>query len=186
MGDYDGPVSECSMTERLLLVGMMAVGKTTVGQLCATRLGWSFLDSDAQLMSDTGRTAQEIFDADGDEELRILEGRALVEAVAREEPVVVAVAGGVVLSEANRELLMRSGVVVWLRASIETLSGRVQHGGVRPRLGVDAAQSLRALYRDRHPLYAEVAAFVVDVDDLTPEEVVARIFEVTGLGDADR
>jgi shikimate kinase len=170
------------MTERLMLVGMMAVGKTTVGQFCARQLGWSFLDSDEQLLSDTGRTAQEIFDADGDEELRILEGRALVEAIALSEPVVVAVAGGAVLSEANRELLMRSGTVVWLRASIETLSERVERGGARPRIGHDATMSLRSLYRDRYPLYAEVAGFVIDVDDLTPEEVVARILTETGLG----
>jgi shikimate kinase len=173
------------MTERLLLVGMMAVGKTTVGQLCAQRLGWSFLDSDAQLLSDTGRTAQEIFDADGDEELRILEGRTLVEAVAQPEPVVVSVAGGVVLSESNRALLMRSGVVVWLRASIETLSERVQHGGARPRLGDDPTRSLRDLYETRHPLYAAVADFIIDVDDLAPEEAVARILVETGLGESD-
>jgi shikimate kinase len=173
------------MTERLLLVGMMAVGKTTVGQLCAKRLGWSFLDSDAQLLSDTGRSAQEIFDADGDEALRILESRALVEAVARREPVVVSVAGGAVLSESNRSLLTRSGVVVWLRASIETLSERVRRGGARPRLGDDPTQSLRDLYETRHPLSAAVADFVIDVDDLAPDEVVARVLAETGLGESD-
>jgi shikimate kinase len=165
---------------------MMAVGKTTVGQLSAKRLGWSFLDSDAQLLAETGRTAQEIFDADGDEVLRTLESGVLAEAIAHPVPVVIAVAGGVVLSEANRALLVRSGVVVWLRASIATLSERVERGGVRPRLGVDPAQSLRNLCLTRHPLYASVAQFVIDVDDLPPEEVVARIFEDTGLGNAER
>jgi shikimate kinase len=164
---------------------MMAVGKTTVGQLSAKRLGWSFLDSDAQLLAETGRTAQEIFDADGDEVLRTLESGVLAEAIAHPVPVVIAVAGGVVLSEANRALLVRSGVVVWLRASIATLSERVERGGVRPRLGVDPAQSLRNLYLTRHPLYASVAQFVIDVDDLPPEEVVARIFEDTGLGNTE-
>jgi shikimate kinase len=171
------------MTDRLFLVGMMAVGKTTVGRLCATKLGWTFLDSDAQLVADTGRTAQRIFDTDGDEELRILESRALAEAIAHPVPVVVAVAGGVVLSEANRALLVRSGVVVWLRATIDTLSERVAHGGSRPRLGSEPARSLRELYVARYPLYAAVAGFVIDVDDLPPEEVVARIFDATGLGD---
>ncbi len=170
------------MTERLFLVGMMAVGKTTVGQLCAKKLGWTFLDSDAQLVADTGRTAKVIVDTDGDEELRILESRALAEAIAHPVPVVVAVAGGVVLSEPNRASLMRSGVVVWLRASIETLSERVARGEPRPRLGVDPVRSLRELYVARHPLYAVVADFVIDVDDLPPEEVVERIFEDTGLG----
>src|SRR5271170_651351 len=135
------------MTERLLLVGMMAVGKTTVGTLIAESLGWSFLDSDAQLVADVGRSSYEIFSADGDEELRILESRALVEALTQPMPVVVAVAGGAVLAEASRELMVRSGVVVWLRASIATMVERVQRGGARPRLGDDPAESLRDLYR---------------------------------------
>ena len=174
------------MTERLLLVGMMAVGKTTVGQLSAKRLGWSFLDSDAQLLTETGRTAQEIFDTDGDSALRSFESHVLAEAIAHPVPVVIAVAGGAVLSESNRALLIRSGVVVWLRASIATLSERVERGGMRPRLGADPARSLRELYLTRHPLYASVAQFVIDVDDLPPEEVVARIREDTGLGDVER
>jgi len=174
------------MTDRLLLVGMMAVGKTTVGQLSAKRLGWSFLDSDAQLLADTGRTAQEVFDTDGDEALRSLESHVLAEAIAHRVPVVTAVAGGVVLSEVNRALLVRSGVVVWLRASITTLSERVERGGARPRLDADSTQSLRDLYLTRHALYASVAQFVIDVDDLPPEEVVARILEYTGLGNAEQ
>ena len=164
----------------------MAVGKTTVGQLSAKRLEWSFLDSDAQLLADTGRTAQEVFDTDGDEALRSLESHVLAEAIAHRVPVVIAVAGGVVLSEVNRALLVRSGVVVWLRASITTLSERVERGGARPRLDADSTQSLRDLYLTRHALYASVAQFVIDVDDLPPEEVVARILEDTGLGNAEQ
>jgi shikimate kinase len=169
------------MTDRLLLVGMMAVGKTTTGRLCAQRLGWTFLDSDAQLLAETGRSAQEIFERDGDEALRSWETKVFHDALDALVPVVVAVAGGVVLSESNRALLVRSGVVVWLRASIETLSDRVGHGGARPRLGDDPERSLRELYETRHSLYASVASFVIDVDDLAPEEVVARLLAETGL-----
>ena len=165
-------------------MGMMAVGKTTVGKLCAKRLGWSFLDSDEQLWADTGRSAQEIFDSDGDAALRSLESQVLAEAIGAPTPVVIAVAGGAVLAETNRALLIRSGVVVWLRASIDTIVTRVERGEARPRLGNDPERSLRELYKARHPLYASVAGFVIDVDHLTAEEVVARIFEETGLGDA--
>jgi shikimate kinase len=171
------------MTDRLFLIGMMAVGKTTVGGLCAKRLGWSFLDSDAQLLAETGHSAQEIFDHDGDAALRAMESRVLSEAINGPTPVVIAVAGGAVLAETNRALLLRSGVVVWLRASIATLVDRVQRGEPRPRLGDDPERALRDLYVARHPLYASVASIVIDVDDLVPDEVVARIFEETGLGD---
>jgi shikimate kinase len=171
------------MTDRLLLVGMMAVGKTTVGERCAKRLGWTFLDSDAQLKADTGRGAQEIFDTEGDQALRALESRVLAEAIAHRVPVVVAVAGGAVLSPESRELLVRSGVVVWLRASVETMSERVARGGPRPRLGDDPAHSIRDLYLTRRPLYASVASLVIDVDELSAEEVVDRILVGTGLSD---
>lgn len=174
------------MTERLFLVGMMAVGKTTVGKLCAKRLEWSFLDSDAQLRAKTGRTAQEIFDSDGDAALRSLESQVLIEAIKSSTPTVIAVAGGVVLAEANRSLLVRSGVVVWLRASIDTLIERVARGDPRPRLGDDPERALRELYKQRHPFYASVAGFVIDVDHLSPEEVVARLFDETGLANAER
>jgi shikimate kinase len=173
------------MTDRLFLIGMMAVGKTTVGKLCATRLEWSFLDSDAQLLADTGRSAQEIFDSEGDGALRSLESRVLVEAIDAPTPVVIAVAGGAVLSETNRALLERSGVVVWLRASIDTLLERVARGDARPRLGDDPERSLRDLYVARHPFYASLADVVIDVDDLSSQAVVARIFEETGLGDTE-
>jgi shikimate kinase len=172
------------MTERLLLVGMMGVGKTTIGTLSARQLGWSFLDSDAQLLHSTGDSAQEIFEADGDDALRTLESLVLVEALAQPTPSVIAVAGGVVLTAANRSLLTHAGVVVWLRATIETLSDRVQRGGARPRLGDDPTRSLRTLYRDRHPFYAAIADFVIDVDDLSAAEVVTRILAETGLGEA--
>jgi len=166
-----------------MLIGMMAVGKTTVGRLCAKRLEWSFLDSDVQLLADTGRTAQEIYDTEGDGALRSLESKVLVEAVNAPTPVVIAVAGGAVLSETDRALLVRSGVVVWLRASIDTLIERVKRSEARPRLGADPERSLRDLYVARHPLYASVEDVVIDVDHLTPEEVVMRVFEETGLGD---
>jgi shikimate kinase len=176
-----GHVDQCPVTDRLLLVGMMAVGKTTTGRLCAQRLGWKFFDSDEQLLAETGRGAQDIFDTDGDAALRTWETKVLHDAIDAPEPVVVAVAGGVVLSEDNRALLIKSGVVVWLRASIETLSERVERGGARPRLGDDPEESLRELYRTRHSLYASVATIVIDVDDLAPEEVVTRVLSETGL-----
>lgn len=180
--DRDDPTRALRlMTERLFLVGMMAVGKSTIGQSCAQRLGWAFIDSDALLLADTGRSAQEIFDEDGDVALREDESRVLAQSIDAPTPSVIAVAGGVVLAEANRALLVRSGVVVWLRASIETLSDRVARGGPRPRLGDDPERALRDLYRTRHPLYAAVASFVIDVDHLAPDEVVTRILEDTGL-----
>ncbi|HEX4245637.1 MAG TPA: shikimate kinase [Acidimicrobiales bacterium] len=163
------------MTDRILLIGMMGAGKTTVGRLLADRLGWGYLDSDAQVAQTTGRSVPEILSEDGEAAFRAEETRALTVAVSGSEPMVVSVAGGAVLSAANRALLARSGIVVWLRARPETLAKRVGDGAGRPLLGSDPGQALTALYEVRRPLYDSMASVTVDVDDLSPEAVTERV-----------
>lgn len=163
------------MPERLVLVGMMGAGKTTVGRRLAERLGWEYLDSDEQVAEVTGRTVPEIFAADGEDAFRTVEARVLAAALGGPRPVVVSAAGGVVLSEANRSLLAASGTVVWLRCDPAVLAERVGAGEGRPLLDDDPPAVLARLATERRDLYAQLAAATVDVDDLTPAEVVDRI-----------
>jgi len=174
------------MPDRLLLVGMMGAGKTTVGERCAARLGWRYLDSDAQVMAETGRTVPEIFAEDGEAAFRAEESRVLAEAVTGPERVVVSVAGGAVLAEANRQLLRRSGTVVWLRADPAVLAARVGAGEGRPLLGDDPGAALAALDVVRRPLYGSVADAAVDVDALAPDDVVDRVLVAAGLAGSGR
>jgi shikimate kinase len=174
------------MVDRLILIGMMGAGKTTVGKVLAQRLGWEYLDSDAQVMADTGRTVPELFVEQGEVAFRAEEERVLTEALSGDRPVVVSAAGGVVLSPANRARLARSGTVVWLRADPKVLAGRVGDGSGRPLLGDDPAAALVTLDRVRRPLYESVADLVVDVDHLATDEVVERVLAGTGLGSGDR
>jgi shikimate kinase len=170
------------MTDRILLVGMMGAGKTTTGKLVAYKLGWDYLDSDAEVERETGLSVPELFDRDGEAAFRSAETAALRRGCTSARPVVVSVAGGAVLRAENRAILRSSGRVVWLRARPETLAGRVGDGAGRPLLGANPATALIGLDAVRRPLYAEVAEEVIDVDELRPAEVAARI--IAGQPDA--
>jgi shikimate kinase len=89
----------------LVLVGMMGVGKSTVGRMVAAELDRPLFDSDEMIEERTGRTVREIWATDGEPAFRTLETDTLLEALAEPEPSVIAAAGGVVLSERNREAL---------------------------------------------------------------------------------
>jgi shikimate kinase len=157
---------------RLLLVGMMGSGKTTVGRLAARQLHWPYFDSDAEVERATGRTVPEIFAAEGEAAFRAAERAALERALER-EPAVVSVAGGAVLNPGNRQAITAGGTVVWLRAEVATLARRVGDGAGRPLLAPDPSRALAELAAVRRPLYAALADAVVDVDGLTPEEAAA-------------
>ncbi len=162
------------MADHVFIIGMMGCGKTTVGRIVAERLGWRHLDSDEQVARDTGQTIPEIFAGRGEAAFRAAEARALAVAAVTDTPTVVSVAGGAVLDPGNRQVLRR-GVVVWLRARVETLAKRVGDGDGRPLLGDDPASAIRRLYAQRRPVYEELAQVVVDVDRLEPATVAERV-----------
>ncbi len=175
------PQADGGGPRRLLLIGMMGAGKTTVGRLLADRLGCPYLDSDEQVEAMTGRTVPEIMDEDGEPAFRRAEAAALSRALGQPPPLVVSVAGGAVLDRDNRQRLRASGTVVWLRARPETLADRVGDGTGRPLLGDDPKSALVRLDAVRRPLYAELADGVVDVDDKDPEEVAREVLRVAGV-----
>ncbi|HEV3281101.1 MAG TPA: shikimate kinase [Acidimicrobiales bacterium] len=172
------------MVDRIILVGMMGVGKTTVGTRLAKRLGWAYMDSDEQVVATTGRTVPELFAEEGEAAFRAAESRVLADALTGDQPVVVSAAGGVILSAANRRLVAGSGVVVWMRADPSVLARRVGTGVGRPLLDADPPTVLSELDRERRDLYASVAAVTVDVDDLTPQQVVERVLADQALVEA--
>jgi shikimate kinase len=124
----------------------------------------------------TGQTVREIWLADGEPAFRALESAVLVDALAAEEPSVIAAAGGVVLSEANRSVLRGPRAnVVWLVADVDVLVERVRRGAHRPLLDDDPEASLRRLYEERAPLYQDVADAIVSVDNRSISDVTKAV-----------
>jgi shikimate kinase len=161
----DNRVGEPVMGEasgNIFLVGMMGAGKTTVGRLLANFLDKKFYDSDREIQKRTGVNIPLIFEIEGEAGFRKRETEMLSELV-KTEDIVLATGGGAVLSAENRELLRRSGTVIYLRATIDDLWRRTRHDKNRPLLQTqDPRTKLTELYTQRDPLYRETAHIIVE------------------------
>ena len=163
----------------VVLVGMMGVGKSTVGQMLATRLGRGYVDSDQQVEEQTGSTIGQLFSERSEDEFRRIEQQVLAEALRDPVPSVIGPGGGVVTRTEGRDALRSGPFVVWLRAQPETLALRVGDGSGRPLLeGTDVLATLTRLARERAPLYAEVADAIIDVDSVEPDAVAGKALEL--------
>jgi shikimate kinase len=160
---------------RVVLVGPMGAGKTTVGRLLAQRWDVPFRDTDDDVEQAEGRTVSEIFVDDGEEHFRALERAAVARAVA-EHPGVLAVGGGAVMAEETRAVLDGQRVV-FLRVGLADAAERVGLGVSRPLLLGNVRGTMKALLDERTPIYESVAAVVVDTDGRTPEQVADAVVE---------
>ncbi|WP_318248631.1 shikimate kinase [Geomonas subterranea] len=141
--------------KNIFLTGFMGCGKTSVGQLLAQRLGWTFVDLDQVIVEAAGRSIKEIFAADGEPHFRELESRML-ERVAAGSGQVVSTGGGVVIAPVNRAVMRSHGCIVNLTASVETIAQRVSGDSERPLLADDASVlKIRSMLEGREPFYAD-------------------------------
>ena len=159
----------------VFLIGFMGAGKSTVGAMVATRLGRPFVDLDGEIERETGRTATELFAAEGEEGFRAAE-RAALEAVAHHPGLVVACGGGVVTDEGSRAILRESGTVVYLQVSSDEALARVgSELAGRPLLRGGDPAAAAALLRLRERLYETAADIVVDTLHRTPGQVADEV-----------
>ena len=151
-----------SKRDNLYLVGLMGAGKTTVGRLLARHYGCIFRDSDHEIEARTGVKIPVIFEIEGEAGFRKREEAVIAELTAM-SGVVLATGGGAILSPVTRDNLRNRGVVIYLRGTPEHLYERTRHDRNRPLLQTgNPLEKLRELYRQRDPLYREVADIVVD------------------------
>src|ERR687894_571071 len=156
----------------IVLVGAPGAGKTTVGRALADRLGLGFVDVDAVIVERAGKPIAEIFADEGEEAFRRMEEQVTAELL--DQPGVLALGGGAVLSARTRSAL-RGRQVVWLRVGLAAAVKRVGMDTARPLLLGNVRGRLLALLNERAPLYAEVATEGIDTDELDPAAAAERI-----------
>ncbi len=145
----------------LILVGMMGSGKTTMGRTLSKHLGKTFVDSDEEIQKRTGVMIPHIFDIEGEAGFRQRESGVIRDLAGRDN-MVLATGGGAVLAEQNRAMLQQNGIVVYLKANVHDLWQRTRHDRNRPLLQTpDPHAKLTELFRQRDPLYRQVADIVV-------------------------
>jgi shikimate kinase len=159
----------------IFLVGMMGVGKTTLGRQLAAALGREFVDLDHAIEARCGVRIATIFDIEGEEGFRRRETATLDE-YTRRPGLVLATGGGAVLAEANRRMLSERGCVVYLRAGADELYRRVSRDRNRPLLRTaDPRQRIVDLLARREPLYESVAEVTLDTGDLPISQVLRNL-----------
>jgi len=144
-------------TTNVYLIGPMGSGKTTIGQRLAKKLNLEFLDNDHELQKQTGASVNLIFDLEGEEGFRKRETAMLRKLTAR-NGVLLATGGGTVLAQENRELLRNTGIVVYLRTTVNQQIKRLARDKSRPLLqSGDRKEKLIRLAAERNPLYEALA-----------------------------
>lgn len=161
------------MSPRVVLVGPMGAGKTTVAELLAQRWGVAVRDTDADIVAAQGREISDIFVDDGEAAFRALEREAVARALAEHDGVL-SLGGGAVLDEDTRALLA-DHTVVFLQVGLTDAVKRVGLGTSRPLLMGNVRSRVKALLDERTPIYASVATHTVDTDGRTPDEVADEV-----------
>lgn len=158
----------------VVLIGMMGVGKTTLGRAASKALGWKFIDVDRQIEATTGRVIADIFAEDGEEVFRQMESAAL-EGLGGVRHAVVATGGGAPMEPRNLDLMRKIGPVVFLEAGPESLIRRLKNSRTRrPMIGDDIEGRVLLLLEARSEAYRR-ADFRLSVDERSPMEVVLEI-----------
>ena len=158
------------------LIGMMGVGKSTIGKILAKHLEYRFFDTDILIQEVTGKTINDIFAIEGEEKFRNLESLILAE-LAPYTKSVIATGGGIVTQQQNWSYL-HHGLIVWLDAPIDLLMERLAEDRTRPLLkSVDPKKKLESLLEERQSLYAQGDLHIVIRNNQTPKVIVHNILD---------
>ena len=175
-GELDLPALAGRITRPLVLVGLMGVGKSTIGRRLANALSRSFVDADEEIERAADRSVSEIFEAHGEAYFRDGERRVIARLM-EEGYGVIATGGGAFVDQETRALVLEKGLAIWLDCDLDTLVERTSRRDTRPLLKTgDPREILFNLKEQRGPAYSQAQIHVV-TDDGPHEATVERILQ---------
>lgn len=163
------------LQKTIVLVGMMGAGKTAVGTALARALQVPFQDSDEEIVKAAQMSVAEIFERDGESFFRARESE-VIERLLTGSPAVVSTGGGAFMAQANREMIARLGVSVWLKADLDLLWNRVRGKNTRPLLRTaDPRATLAGLIEKRYPIYGLAQVTVEAEPGLSVDQMAQKV-----------
>ena len=166
------------MVLKIILVGMMGAGKTTIGKLLSNKLGYDFVDLDKIIEEKSGVKINTIFEIEGEAGFREREFQVLRASIEKEK-VIISTGGGIVTNEKSRTHLIKNNVfIIYLKANLQTLVSRLKNDNSRPILNVDnKEQVIERILLEREPLYQDLADMTVDSTHMKTIDVVKLIIQ---------
>lgn len=163
------------VNQNIFLIGPMGAGKTTIGRQLAQALCREFIDSDRVIEERTGVDIPTIFEYEGEEGFRVRE-ECIIDELTQLSNIVLATGGGSVIRPLNREHLASRGLVVYLHTPVSLQLQRTAHDRNRPLLQTEDPEArLKTLFKQRDPLYREIADLIVDTDHNSIRQIIQMI-----------
>ena len=162
------------MKKNLVLLGMMAVGKTTLGKIVAKKQELKFIDIDASIEKKNSMTIKEIFKKKGEKFFRMEEENEILKSLEKNN-CVIALGGGAFMNKTVRENILKNAISIWLNVDIKTLNKRVQWNQKRPLLKKENNQKkITELYAERKDIY-KLANHKIECDNLSKKNIAEKI-----------
>ena len=163
-----------TVKKNLVLLGMMAVGKSTLGKIVAKKQDLIFIDTDLNIEKKCAMKISEIFKNKGEKFFRILEEKEVLESL-KKSKCVIALGGGAFMKKTIRDRILKDSVSIWLDVNLKTLHKRVNWNKKRPLINEKDSQiKINQLYAERKNIY-KMANYRINCNNLSKEDVVNKI-----------
>ena len=165
-----------SLRKNIVLIGMMGVGKTTLGKIVAKERNLKFIDIDENIERKNLMTITEIFEKKGEDFFRNEEKEEVLKSL-KKEKCIIALGGGAFINKIVRDGILKNSISIWLDLNIKTINNRVKWSNKRPLLKEKKLEKLKNLYEKRKKIY-KLANHKIECAKLSKKNIVRKIIEL--------